>query len=100
MKFHSYVYFYLLASFTLFFAECNKGSSPSSSTGTTPLPPVITATNQVDYYLTTASQSSLLTKQSAVLSFNTSSNSYPTIEVDSTKTYQTIDGFGYTLTSG
>jgi O-glycosyl hydrolase len=32
--------------------------------------------------------------------FTTASNSFQNIEIDPSKTYQTIDGFGYTLTGG
>ena len=35
-----------------------------------------------------------------VLAFGRVENQDPTIEIDPTKTYQTIDGFGYTLTGG
>jgi glucosylceramidase len=42
----------------------------------------------------------LLSKQTTVISFGTSNNGLPFIDVDSAKSYQTIDGFGYTLTSG
>ncbi|HCT24034.1 MAG TPA: glucosylceramidase, partial [Chitinophagaceae bacterium] len=34
------------------------------------------------------------------LSFGTSSNTNPTIDIDTTTQYQTVDGFGYTLTGG
>lgn len=34
------------------------------------------------------------------MSFGTASNGFPFIDVDSATAYQTIDGFGYTLTSG
>jgi glucosylceramidase len=54
----------------------------------------------MDYWLTRTDQSALLQKQSAVLSFGTMPNSNPSIEVDTTTQYQTIDGFGYTLTGG
>ncbi|MBL7749637.1 MAG: glucosylceramidase, partial [Chitinophagaceae bacterium] len=45
-------------------------------------------------------QSALLQKQTSTLSFGTTSNAYPFVEVDSTISYQSIDGFGYTLTGG
>jgi glucosylceramidase len=41
-----------------------------------------------------------LQKQTAVLGFGTTFNQYSTIEVDESTTYQTIDGFGFTLTGG
>jgi len=45
-------------------------------------------------------QSALFQKQSPPLSFAPATNNHPTIVVDDTKTYQTIDGFGFALTGG
>ncbi len=56
--------------------------------------------NAISWWLTKADQSVLLKKQSINFSFNAPANSNPTIEIDSTKTLQTVDGFGYTLTGG
>ena len=39
-------------------------------------------------------------KQELNLKFSTNDNAYPSIEIDPSKTYQSIDGFGYTLTGG
>ncbi len=64
-----------------------------------PALPVVAA-NEVDFWLTRGDSTVLLSKQSTVLSFGTIANSSSTIEVDSTQTYQTVDGFGYTLTGG
>jgi glucosylceramidase len=53
----------------------------------------------MDYWLTKSDQSILFQKQSAILSFSdTAHNNYPTIVIDAAISYQTIDGFGYTLT--
>jgi glucosylceramidase len=54
----------------------------------------------VSMWLTKGDQSALLQKQDGVLKFGTIHNSNPTIEVDVSKKFQTIDGFGYTLTGG
>jgi glucosylceramidase len=54
----------------------------------------------MDFWLTNGSKNIYLQKQTAVLSFGTNYNIYPTIEVDEVQSYQTIDGFGYTLTGG
>ena len=51
-------------------------------------------------WLTKADQSVLLKKQNISLLFNTTSNSFPTIVVDTTQVFQTIDGFGCALTGG
>lgn len=59
-----------------------------------------TGSNDVAMWLTKPDQSVLLKQQSTVLSFGTSSNTNPTIDIDTTTQYQTVDGFGYTLTGG
>lgn len=56
--------------------------------------------SDVAFWLTTGDKSSLLEKQKTVLNFGTVNNSNPTIEVNEKQTYQTIDGFGFTLTGG
>ena len=76
---------------------CTRNSEESKSP--TPNPPVPT-TSDIDVWLTKADETIKLQKQSSVLSFTTASNSYQNIEVNPSKTYQTIDGFGYTLTGG
>jgi glucosylceramidase len=66
-----------------------------------PTAPVnVSIKNDVDFWLTKADESVKLQKQSAILSFGTSVNQYPVINVDETYTFQTIDGFGFTLTGG
>ncbi len=80
---------------------CMQGDcSKRSNGGTNPPvdPPVVT--NEVDFWMTKGAQSALLQKQSAVLAFGSTTNTYSNITVDTTQRYQTIDGFGYTLTSG
>ncbi|MDB5275260.1 MAG: glucosylceramidase [Ferruginibacter sp.] len=91
----------LLAAMLLFQAGCSK------SGGTTVTPPVIppvippvTATNDMECWLTKSDQTILLQKQTAVLSFVTTANSNVNIEVDSAQRYQAVEGFGYTLTGG
>ncbi len=54
--------------------------------------------SDVSFYLTTGNQSSLLQKQNSVLAFGSTSNINPDIVVDTTQTFQSVDGFGYTLT--
>lgn len=57
-------------------------------------------TNEVDFWLTKSDQSVKLQKQSAVMRFGTTVNGYANIEVDESGIFQTVDGFGYTLTGG
>ncbi|QKZ11209.1 glycoside hydrolase family 30 protein [Spirosoma sp. KUDC1026] len=55
--------------------------------------------NQVDYWLTDPGHNVLFVQQKP-LPFTTASAQQPTITIDAGKTYQPIDGFGYTLTGG
>lgn len=54
----------------------------------------------VVFWLTTADQSYLLERTDVKLLFGTTTNQYPTIDVDTTLAYQSMDGFGCTLTGG
>lgn len=87
-------FIYLL---TLAFLFLNCSSSNEIARSSPDLP---TIANQVDFWLTKGDQSVTLQKQPATLAFRTEPNAYPIIEVDESKTFQTIDGFGYTLTGG
>jgi glucosylceramidase len=63
-------------------------------------PDPVNVTNDIDVWLTRHDQSSLLEKQTSKLPFAPSTNNYQTIEIDSTNTFQSIDGFGFSLTGG
>ena len=60
---------------------------------------VAAAGDTVGVWMTTGNKSALLEKQ-PTLTFGTATNGSPTITVDDATTYQTMDGFGYTLTGG
>jgi glucosylceramidase len=75
----------------------NTGPTPPVKPDTTPVAPVKT---DVTLWLTKADQSVLLQKQNIALLFSTATNANATISVDTTQTYQSIDGFGYCLTGG
>lgn len=62
--------------------------------------PEIPTTGNIEVWLTKADESVKLQKQTTVLGFTNNTNSYYNIEVDPTQTFQSIDGFGYTLTGG
>ena len=87
-------------------SSCNKSTSNTGTPTPTPVPspnpptPPTPGVNEMDFWLTKGDQTILLQKQNTILSFGTIANNDPAIEVDTTVTYQTIDGFGYTLTSG
>lgn len=55
---------------------------------------------QAEYWLTNADKSILFQKQIQRFSFEYQTNTLPSIYVDDTKTFQKMDGFGYTLTGG
>ncbi|MHB1146974.1 MAG: glycoside hydrolase family 30 protein [Lutibacter sp.] len=75
--------------------NCNKQSNEDN-----PLPEPPITTNEVDFWLTKADQSVKLQKQSGILAFKDSYNNYPNIEVNDSPTFQTVDGFGFSLTGG
>lgn len=74
----------------LMMAHCNKGGG-----GSTPTP---TPNGEVEQWITRADQNALLQKQNALLPFVSANNSNPVIDINEATTFQTIDGFGYTLT--
>ncbi len=71
-----------------------------SSEDSNPNPEPTPITNDVAFWLTKANGTVKLVKQNTILSFNTSTNVYPNVDVNDNQTFQTIDGFGYTLTGG
>lgn len=56
--------------------------------------------SKVSYWLTLANQSVLFEKQSETLQWSEETNDFASIEIDDSKTYQIMNGFGYTLTGG
>lgn len=80
-------------------SDKGSGVTPVVVTPTTTIP-TTTAINEMDMWVTTSSKTQLLQKSKDVLSFTNTANTYPSIEVDTTQTFQSIDGFGYTLTGG
>lgn len=86
--------FLAMAAFVLMSATCKKGSNPG------PTPPPAANFYNATTWVTTASKSQLLAKQPARSFTAVTTNSYPTITVDESQKFQTIDGFGYTLTGG
>lgn len=80
------------------FSDCHKNKTPDNG-GTGPVTPPATQSD-VDFYLTTGNQTSLLQKQTTPIVFKTATNGYPDIIVDTAQAFQAIDGFGFTLTDG
>jgi glucosylceramidase len=56
--------------------------------------------NKIDCWVTNANRSIYLQKQNGFLTFQSGKLESVNIQVDDSYTYQTIDGFGYTLTGG
>ena len=87
---------YIISILTLF--SCSRDNNSGNSGGTTP--PVTDQPSDVSYWLTKGDQTVLLQKQNVLLLFGNNANTYPFVDVDSTQTFQTVDGFGFTLTGG
>jgi glucosylceramidase len=99
---HQFAFVLLTASAFFVVSSCSKKAAnplPQPDPVTPVTPPVIVKTD-VAMWLTKADQSALLAKQNIALNFSAATNSNTSINVDTTTTYQTIDGFGYCLTGG
>jgi len=70
----------------IFFSFCEKNKNDSNN-------------NTIPVYITNPSKSALLWQTTATIESELNS-SLPTFTIDETKTYQSVDGFGYTLTGG
>ncbi len=81
-----------------FYGSCSKGGKDEGPA--TPTLPVVQPGASISYWTTSNDGSVLLAQGTAPVSFSTGASSPQTIDVDTTQTFQTIDGFGYTLTSG
>jgi glucosylceramidase len=79
---------------------CSSSGGSTSPTPVTPVIPVENLTNDVEFWLTKGDQSVLLQKQTGIVGFSSLVNTLANISVDESVTYQTVDGFGYTLTGG
>src|SRR5690348_3413717 len=80
-------------------SNCSKTKKPDSDNN----PPTNNPTGSggaIDSWLTTGNQFALLQKQSTQLTFDSPVNASATIEIDSATQYQSVDGFGYSLTGG
>src|SRR5258705_6855507 len=87
-----------IVSFSLTTCNCSKNNGGG---GSPVIPPVTNNKSDVDFWLTQPDQTALFKKQSGALQFSDAPNAAAsTIEVDTTQTFQSIDGFGYTLTGG
>ena len=81
----------------LLLAGCTKKTDEPPVPTTPPVMPP-SGPSQVALWLTNADRSAAFRRQNVRLAFGTATNQNPTIVVDSTQTFQSIDGFGFTLT--
>lgn len=88
----------LLLSFILT-ASIFNCSSEAISLPRSPSTSVI-AVNEIDFWLTKGDQSIKLEKQKSILRFGNTFNNYANIELFDAQTFQTVEGFGYSLTGG
>lgn len=81
---------------------CGKKAQTSGDTiiPVTPVTPVTPVKTDVSMWLTMPDQTKLLEKQNISLLFSSTANQNSTITVDTTQTFQKIDGFGFALTGG
>jgi glucosylceramidase len=61
---------------------------------------LVARSQEAELWLTKADQSVLFQKQTEKLTFSPLANVLPSIYMDDTKRFQSMDGFGYTLTGG
>lgn len=79
--------------------NCSSDGTEGEETGGEK-PEVPQVENEVEFFLTKPDQSQKLAKQTDVLAFGDTYNTYPSIEVNASETYQSVEGFGFTLTGG
>jgi glucosylceramidase len=96
MKFTHYIY---AAVFLFMFCACSNKNSVTEQPSTPASEQPDTNSAKVVYWLTNPDETRLLARQPAVV-LSTTTNSNPTITIDTTEAFQTMDGFGYTLTGG
>ena len=90
--------FIVIITFILSLANCSKSTTTEATENPIETPPQIE--NEIDFWLTKTDASVKLQKQELVLAFGSNSNNYAAIEVDDSQTFQTVDGFGFSLTGG
>jgi glucosylceramidase len=79
---------------------CSKKTTVATPAPVIPVTPTTPLTSDVAMWLTIADQSQAFTKQNVAINFATGATAGTVINIDAATTYQTIDGFGYSLTGG
>lgn len=83
----------------LSFLNCSSTSADLSNNENPPNGGGNTSGDPVTVWLTKGDQSVKL-QQQATVNFTSAANNYTNIQIDPSQVFQTIDGFGYTLTGG
>ncbi|MBS7788025.1 glucosylceramidase [Flavobacterium sp. CYK-55] len=83
---------------TLLLIKCAPGTESTDSAHKQG--PTVLDKTDISVWYTKSDQSIKLAQQNSILKFGTIQNNFQDIVVDESQTYQTIDGFGYTLTGG
>ncbi|RXF71294.1 glycoside hydrolase family 30 protein [Arcticibacter tournemirensis] len=81
--------------FIIPFVSCSANSDEPSKPDPQP-----SDHSDITLWLTNPDKSALFQKQNITLNFGSSTNQNPIISVDDSQTFQTMDGFGYSLTGG
>jgi O-glycosyl hydrolase len=97
---HQFTKLFFIIAFSVIHISCSSSNEGGDSPTPTPTPTPPVVKNEVDFWLTKGDQTALLQKQTGILAFANGINIYQNIDIDDTQTYQTVDGFGFTLTGG
>ncbi|HEY0432273.1 MAG TPA: glucosylceramidase, partial [Chitinophagaceae bacterium] len=89
----------IFIAFALFFAVIVPGCKKDGGGDSPPVDPAA-GRGPVAAWLTNANQSALFARQAAGLKWGDINASQPSITLDSTQVFQSIEGFGFTLTGG
>ncbi len=92
MRFNIIISFFLLYALLSAQSNCSKNKTPASRGNNPPA-------GSISFWLTKGDKSALLQKQKDI-TFASDNNPYLVIDVDSSQAFQSIDGFGYSLTGG
>ncbi|TCZ72970.1 glycoside hydrolase family 30 protein [Flaviaesturariibacter aridisoli] len=77
-----------------------KGAGSANGAGGSNPPAPGPTGSDLSAWVTSSDGNQLLQPLTTPLNFGTTANSYPNIDIDTAQTFQTVDGFGYTLTGG
>ena len=97
-----FVFRLLILLFVVSMTNCSSSNNdPQPTPDPDPVtPPVDTNKSDIALWLTSPAQSIYFSKQNTTLNFSSSTNYNPSIRIDTTQTFQSIDGFGFALTGG